>query len=110
MNNGSTTHTAPLSLHANAHEARVLYVNSRLERTRVLHEQQMEKGLALFACSFQGICCLTALALFCFQGFHTYGFQLDTSLMHWIGAITIGNIASLTVIVYKAKFRPSRTL
>lgn len=108
MNRDATRRTAPQSLHENAREAPLVYANSRLEKSRVVHQQQMEKGLALFACSFQGICCLTALALFCFQGFHTNGFQLDTGLMNWIGAISIGNIASLTAIVYKANFRTSR--
>jgi len=43
-----------------------------------------------------------------FEGFHAWGFNLDTSLMHWIGAATIGMVGTLTMLVYKAFFSRSR--
>ena len=75
------------------------------ERKRNLnYEQRIKMALVIFACGFQGICSLAVLMLFCLQGFHALGFQLDNGLMHWMGVLGVGNVCSLSVIVYKAYF------
>jgi tetratricopeptide (TPR) repeat protein len=49
--------------------------------------------------------CGSTLVLFYLQGFHAWGFALDSKLMYWIGGATIGSLASITMIVYKAVLR-----
>ena len=78
-----------------------------IDRARAEHEMNMQKFLALFSsCALSGTTAV-ALGLFFLQGFHAWGFQLDNSLMHWIGAATIGSIASLAATVYGAFFKKS---
>jgi hypothetical protein len=43
--------------------------------------------------------------MFVLQGFHAAGFDLDKSLMHWMGGATIGSIGGLAMIVYKRLIR-----
>jgi len=61
--------------------------------------------LAQFACLSLGIECVAILAIYCLQGFHAWGFQLEAGLMHWLGAATVGTVASLATIVYRETFR-----
>jgi hypothetical protein len=70
---------------------------------------KLQKFLARFACIFQGLTLLVALFIFCLQGFHAWGFRLESTLMHWLGIATIGAVASLASIVYKAAFGHSET-
>jgi hypothetical protein len=82
----------------------------RKNEKQLMHDLKMEKYLAFFACALLGLSCLTALALFCLQGFHAWGFRLETSLMHWIGAVTVGTVAAQAATVFNAFFRvPERT-
>lgn len=74
-----------------------------LERRKQLQDLAIQKFLVYFPCLTLGICCLITLALFVFQGFHTAGFSLDQSLMHWMGGATIGAIGGLAMIVYKRR-------
>ena len=71
--------------------------------TQRRHEQDLalKRFVVSFACATFGTCVLVALCLFCFQGFHTAGFHLEPSLMHWIGGATIGSLASIITLVYK---------
>jgi hypothetical protein len=80
---------------------------SKGDRRRLAHDLKMQRLLALFACTFLGLSCLTALALFCFQEFHAWGFRLDVSLMHWIGGVTVGVVATLASTVFKSFFGAS---
>jgi hypothetical protein len=72
---------------------------------RAHHNMEMQRFLARVGCLLLGLACVITLALFCFQGFHLAGFHLETSLMNWIGAATIGTVAGLLGIVYRAVFR-----
>jgi hypothetical protein len=59
-------------------------------------------------CLTLGVSCLTTLVMFVLQGFHTAGFDLDKSLMHWMGGATVGSIGGLAMIVYKRLIRQSQ--
>lgn len=72
--------------------------------TRATHNMAMERGLARYVCALLGVSVVTALALFCLEGFHAWGFNLDVSLMHWIGGATIGMVGTLAMLVYRAFF------
>jgi hypothetical protein len=77
-------------------------IGTLTERER--YEIAMQRFLATFVCALLGISCLVGLALFCFQGFHTAGFNLERPLMHWVGVHCVGCIGSLSALVYKAFF------
>ena len=79
-----------------------------LERKRALHEIATQKFLVSFACWILGLASITTLAMVCFQGFHFRGFSLESRLMQWIGATTLGVVASLVTIVYRALFRAKK--
>lgn len=45
------------------------------------------------------------------QGFHVWGFDLERGFLHWLGGVTLAEVASLAVIVYRFLFtRLSSTL
>ena len=73
-------------------------------RRRFNRDRRMRIALALFACTVQAVSAFVVLALFCLQGFHTLGFHLDDCLMHWLAASVIGNVCSLSLVVYRAYF------
>jgi hypothetical protein len=73
-------------------------------RKRIEHEIAMQRRLATFVCLLLGVCCIGALTIFYLQGFHAFGFNLPESLMHWIGAATIGSLGTLATIVFRAFF------
>src|SRR2546425_48514 len=56
-----------------------------IQRKRELQDLAIQKFLVYFPCLTLGLCCVTTLAMFVFQGFHTVGFDLDKGLMHWMG-------------------------
>jgi len=72
--------------------------------TRAAHNMAMERGLAQYVCALLGVCLVATLTIFFLQGFHAWGFNLDTSLMHRIGWATICMVGTLATLVYKAFF------
>ena len=89
-------------------ERRHLALELYLRRKRELQDLAIQKFLVYFACLGLGVCCMTTLTFFAFQGFHTAGFNLHQSLMHWMGGATIGSIGALATIVYKRLIRQSQ--
>jgi hypothetical protein len=75
-----------------------------LQRRMARHNWALQTYLARFTCACLGVCCLTSLALFCLQGFHAWGFGLETGLMHWLGGATIGAIGAVASMVYRGTF------
>ena len=56
------------------------------------------------------------MGIFLLQGFHLWGFNLDLSLLKWLGGAVVGEIAGLALMVFSFLFergnkrkRPSRT-
>jgi hypothetical protein len=47
---------------------------------------------------------LATMAIFFFQGFKAWGFNLDSSLLKWLGGATIGEVAGLLTITLNAVF------
>ena len=86
-------------------ERKRLALELDLRRKRALQDLQIQKFLVYFACVTLGASCLTTLVIFVLQGFHTAGFDLDKSLMHWMGGATLGSIGGLAMIVYKRLIR-----
>lgn len=80
---------------------------SELRRERIIHQLKLQRFLARFACICQGLTVFVALFLFCLQGFHAWGFNLEIHLMHWLGIATVGAVSGFASIVYKAAFKES---
>lgn len=65
----------------------------------------MKKIAIIFLLSaYAGVLICTFLIYF-FQGFQWHGFNLERSLLRWLGAVTIGEIAGLAALVYGSLFR-----
>jgi hypothetical protein len=80
-------------------------VLNTIERKTAKHEMEMQWFLAKFICAALGICCLATLSIFFLQGFGPYGFKLSERVLHWIGAVTVGEIGTLATLVYSAFFK-----
>jgi hypothetical protein len=105
---------APIEIHRTTHkltpealERKRLALELDLRRKRALQDLQIQEFLVYFPCLTLGASCLTTLVMFVLQGFHTAGFDLDKSLMHWMGGATIGSIGGRAMIVYKRLIRPT---
>ena len=48
---------------------------------------------------------VATITLFFFQGFHVRGFNLDRSLLRWLGGATIGEIGGLLYLTFRSTFR-----
>jgi len=45
------------------------------------------------------------MAMFFLQGFRLWGFQLDSALIQWLGAATIGEVGGLLTLTFAAIFK-----
>jgi hypothetical protein len=45
------------------------------------------------------------MVIFYLQGFKAWGFNLDASLLKWLGGATIGEIAGLLTLTFGAVFK-----
>jgi hypothetical protein len=86
-------------------DAKMGSLQERLIRKKANHEMKMQLFLAHFICLWLGFSCLAALAIFFLQGFHAWGFRLETGLMHWVGVATVGALAGLAGTVYAEFFK-----
>jgi hypothetical protein len=76
-----------------------------LELEWARHTMQMQRTLARFICRALAWSSAATIGMFYMQGFHCLGFHLPDALMHWMGAVTVGEIASLSALVYGALFQ-----
>jgi len=71
--------------------------------TRVTTEQQV-KLINFLLWAYGGLLTATMLIFF-LQGFRVWGFSLDGVLLRWLGAATVGEIAGLLTLTFRAIFR-----
>jgi hypothetical protein len=64
---------------------------------------QQNKMINFLLVAYGVLLCAT-MSIFFLQGFHAWGFVLDASLLKWLGGATIGEIAGLLAIAFKAVF------
>lgn len=57
-----------------------------------------------FLLAAYGLLLLATMVIFFLQGFHGWGFSLDTALLKWLGGATVGEIAGLLTITLHAVF------
>ena len=72
--------------------------------TRVTTEQQV-KLINFLLWAYGGLLTATMLIFF-LQGFRLWGFSLYVVLLRWLGAATVGEIAGLLTLTFRAIFRP----
>jgi hypothetical protein len=60
------------------------------------------RSILIFLFAAYGFLLAATIAIFFLQGFHAWGFSLETSLLKWLGAATIGEIGGLLYITFKA--------
>jgi hypothetical protein len=80
-----------------------------IEREWLRHTIHMQRTLASFICRALAFSLAATIGIFYLQGFHYLDFHLPDSLMHWMGAVTLGEIASLSAMVYGAFFKQPPT-
>ena len=71
--------------------------------TTVTTEQQV-KVINFLLWAYGGLLTATMLIFF-FQGFRLWGFSLDVVLLRWLGGATVGEIAGLLTLTFRAIFR-----
>ncbi|MGC9947278.1 MAG: hypothetical protein ABSF64_12990 [Bryobacteraceae bacterium] len=74
------------------------------EITTTHHITQQGKIINFLLVAYGGLL-LATMAIFYFQGFKAWGFNLDATLLKWLGGATIGEIAGLLTLTLGAVFR-----
>src|SRR5207302_11048791 len=66
--------------------------------------QQQVKVINFLLWAYGGLLTATMLIFF-LQGFKLWGFSLDGGLLRWLGGATVGEIAGLLTLTFRAIFR-----
>jgi hypothetical protein len=68
------------------------------------HDRRLQTRLSTFLLrAFGGLLTVTML-IYLLQGFKLWGFHLEETTLQWIGGATVGQIAGLLLLTYKAVF------
>ena len=75
--------------------------------TEVTTEHQIAQQARIIRFLLWAYGCLLAeaMAMFFLQGFRLWGFQLDSALIQWLGAATIGEVGGLLTLTFAAIFK-----
>jgi hypothetical protein len=73
--------------------------------THIINQQGKIINFLLWA---YGGLLLATMVIFYLQGFKAWGFNLDGSLLKWLGGATIGEIAGLLTLTLGAIFKKSK--
>lgn len=75
-----------------------------IEREEALSTLALRRRALMFLFwAYGGLLAMTVLIIF-LQGFHLFGFALQTSFLNWLGGVVLTEVASLAIIVYKFLF------
>ena len=76
-----------------------------IEREEALSNIAMrERAVTFLFTAYGGLLASTVIIIF-LQGFHLWGFNLESGFLNWLGGATIGEVAGLASLVYGALFR-----
>jgi hypothetical protein len=70
------------------------------------HQRALQNRHSYFLLTAYGILLAATMPIFYFQGFRMGGFHLELSTLNWIGGATVGQIAGLATLTWKAVFGP----
>lgn len=76
-----------------------------IEREQALSNITLRQMVVQFLNRAYGGLLISTVTLIFLQGFHLWGFELDSGFLNWLGAATVGEIVGLCVLVYGALFR-----
>ncbi len=66
---------------------------------RELQNLQFRETAFKYALWLFGFCVISTFTIFFLQGFGVGGFNLPVEILKWLGAATVGEVATITVIV-----------
>jgi len=66
---------------------------------------ESQRNILNFLLAAYGYLLVVTTAILFLQGFRAWGFQLDGSLLKWLGAATIGEIGGLLALTFRASFK-----
>lgn len=64
-----------------------------------------QQDIVTFLLWAYGSLLFATLAIILLQGFHLGGFNLETGFLKWLGAATVGHIAGLLTLTFRAVFK-----
>ena len=65
------------------------------------------KIIAFLLWAYGGLLLVT-MGIFLLQGFHAWGFALESKLLAWLGASTVGEIGGLLMLSFRVVFGQTR--
>ena len=75
-----------------------------IEREEALSTIALRRRALMFLFwAYGGLLAMTVVIIL-LQGFHLFGFALQTSFLNWLGGVTLTEVASLAAIVYRFLF------
>ena len=72
------------------------------------HERGLQNRMTGFLLRAYGSLLAATMLIFFIQGFRLWGFHLEESTLHWIGAATVGQTAGLLTLTIKLVFQHKR--
>jgi len=82
-----------------------LPTNEFVEKAKELSAIDERRKALTFLFFAYGMLLVATISIFFLQGFKFKGFNLDNSLIHWLGGATITEVAGLAALVYGSLFK-----
>lgn len=80
-----------------------------IEQTTALSNISMrEKALTFLIYAYSFLLVSTMIIIF-FQGFKLFGFNLDLDFLKWLGAVTVGEVTGMIIMIIGALFGKDKT-
>ena len=77
------------------------------ELTKFTVEAQVElrRQVVVFLLWAYGLLLFSTMGIVCLQGFHAWGFRLESAFLMWLGGATIAQIGGLLILTVKSVVR-----
>jgi uncharacterized membrane protein len=85
-----------------------LSIEEYTKKAEIDHKIEVQGMMAKWLVRTFVIVTFLTMAIFFLQGFDFCRFQLPESLLKWLGAATLGEIAGLLIIIIKAIFQKNK--
>ncbi len=69
------------------------------------HQLDLQQKIVIFLLVAYGFLLVSTISLFFLEGFKPLGFNLDGTLLKWLGLATVGEIGGLLTLTFGAIFR-----
>lgn len=85
-----------------------LTIKEWVQRETAIHRMEMQNLIGTCLVYVFIFLIITTVSIILFQGFQIWGFKLDYRFLKWLGAVTVGAVAGLLVIIIKFSFGKER--